>query len=77
GLVIGFLGVVAISSPSMGRGATEALGVALVVFATLCYGLAVNIAAPLQQRYGALPVMARMLGFASIWTAPVGLVAGL
>lgn len=75
GLVVGFAGVVAISSPSMGHGSAEALGVGLVVLATLCYGLAVNIAAPLQQRYGALPVMARMLGLASLWTAPLGAVA--
>ena len=39
-----------------------------------CYGVAINIAAPLTQRYGSLPVMARMLGLASIWTAPFGLV---
>ena len=40
----------------------------------MCYGVALNIAAPLQQRYGALPVMARMLALASLWTAPYGLV---
>jgi len=72
GLAVGFLGVVAISAPSMGESRTQALGVVLVVVATIGYGLAVNIAAPLQQQYGALPVMARMLGLASIWTAPYG-----
>lgn len=36
--------------------------------------MAINIAAPLTQRYGSLPVMARMLGLAAIWTAPLGLV---
>jgi drug/metabolite transporter (DMT)-like permease len=74
GLVVGFVGVVAISVPSIGEGETQALGVALVVLATVCYGIAVNIAAPLQQQYGALPVMARMLGLASVWTAPYGAV---
>lgn len=73
GIAVGFLGVVAIGSPSMGRGSAEALGVVLVVTAVLCYGIAVNLAAPLQQRYGSLPVMARMLGLAAIWTAPLGL----
>lgn len=77
GLGLGFGGVMAISWPAMGRGSTEALGVGLVVLATLCYGLAVNIAAPLQQRYGALPVMARMLGLATVWTAPLGVLATL
>ena len=73
GLAVGFAGVVAISAPSIGEGGTEALGVALVVLATACYGLAVNIAAPIQQQYGSIPVMARMLGLATIWTAPFGL----
>jgi drug/metabolite transporter (DMT)-like permease len=72
GIAVGFLGVVAIGSPSMGRGSAEALGVLLVVLAVLCYGIAVNLAAPLQQRYGSLPVMARMLGLAAVWTLPLG-----
>ncbi len=73
GLAVGLSGVVAISAPSIREGESEALGVALVLAAVLCYGFAVNIAAPLQQRYGSLPVMARMLGLASLWTAPLGL----
>ena len=77
GVGIGFLGVVAIASPSLGEGSSEALGVALVLLATLCYGLAVTIATPIQQRYGSLPVMGRMLGLAAIWTAPLGLVDAL
>jgi drug/metabolite transporter (DMT)-like permease len=31
----------------------------MVVLAVLCYGVAVNVAVPLQQRYGALPVLFR------------------
>lgn len=73
GLAIGFLGVAAISMPSLGSGSSQALGVALVVLATVCYGLAVNIAAPIQQRYGSLAVMARMLALATAWTAPYGI----
>lgn len=75
GLIIGFLGVVAISAPSIGQGGAEALGVILVVLATACYGISVNIAAPIQQQYGSIPVMARMLALATIWTAPLGIVA--
>jgi len=74
GLVVGFAGVVAISAPSVRQGSAEALGVALVVLATACYGLAVNIAAPIQQRYGSVPVMARMLALATVWTTPLGLI---
>ena len=46
----------------------------LVLLATLCYGLATNLAAPLQARYGSRKVMARMLALATIWTLPFGLV---
>jgi drug/metabolite transporter (DMT)-like permease len=74
GLVVGFAGVTAIAAPSLAEGSNEALGVALVLAAVACYGVAINIAAPLTQRYGALPVMARMLTLATIWTAPFGLV---
>lgn len=75
GLAIGFLGVAAISLPSVGQGSSEALGVILVLIATACYGLAVNIAAPMSQQYGSIPLMARMLALATIWTAPLGLIA--
>ena len=35
--------------------------------------MAVNLAVPLQQRYGAVPVMARITGLGALWTAPYGL----
>ncbi len=73
GLAVGFIGVVLISLPSLSEGSSEALGVGLVVLATFCYGLATNLAAPLQARYGSRPVMARMLALATIWTLPFGL----
>ena len=74
GLVMGFAGVAAIAAPSLAEGSNEALGVALVLVAVACYGVAINIAAPLTQRYGALPVMGRMLALATVWTAPFGLI---
>ncbi len=74
GLVVGFAGVVAISLPTVGEGPSEALGVVLVLVATLCYGFAVNIAAPVQQRYGSMPLMAKMLALAAVWTAPFAVV---
>ncbi len=73
GLMVGFGGVLAISAPSLGEGDTQAIGVVLVLAATVFYGLSVNIAAPVQQRYGSLPVMARMLALATLWTTPYGL----
>jgi drug/metabolite transporter (DMT)-like permease len=72
GLVLGFTGVGAISLSSGSGDSSEALGVVLVLLATLCYGLAINIAAPITQQYGSLTVNARMLAYATIWTAPLG-----
>ena len=72
GLLTGFTGVVLISIPSIGEGRNAALGVILVLLATVCYGFAVNIAAPLQRRYGSVAVMAKMLILATLWTLPYG-----
>jgi drug/metabolite transporter (DMT)-like permease len=73
GLAIGFVGVAIIALPAAGSGSSEALGVAMVLAAITCYGCAANIAVPLTQRYGSLPVMARMLAIAAVLTAPFGL----
>jgi len=72
-LVVGFLGIAAIALPSLNEGSSEATGVIYAMAATICYGLAINIAAPLTQRYGSLPVIARMLALACLWTLPIGL----
>ena len=73
GIAVGFIGVVLVSLPSIGEGSSEAFGVALVVLATICYGFSVTIAAPLQQRYGSVNLMAKMLALATVWTTPYGL----
>ena len=73
GLVVGFLGIVAIALPSFREGSSEAIGVLMALLAVVCYGVAINIVAPLTQRYGSLPVMARVVGLAAIWTMPFGI----
>ena len=73
GLAVGFLGIVAIALPSFREGSSEAIGVLMALLAVVCYGVAFNIVAPLTQRYGSLPVMARMIGLAAIWTLPFGI----
>lgn len=75
GLTVGFGGVVAIGLPSIGESDTAALGVVLVVVATLCYAISANIAAPLQQKYGAVPIAARAQWVAAALTLPYGLVS--
>jgi drug/metabolite transporter (DMT)-like permease len=73
GIAVGFVGVVFVSLPSIGEGSSETFGVALVVLATVCYGFAVTVAGPLQQRYGSVNLMAKVLALATVWTAPFGL----
>ncbi|HEX6299546.1 MAG TPA: DMT family transporter [Acidimicrobiia bacterium] len=74
GLVVGFVGILAIALPSAGTGATAAIGVILVVLATVCYAVSLNLVTPLQQKYGSLPLMARILSLATLMVAPFGLV---
>ena len=73
GLIIGFIGMLAIALPSAGTGSTATIGVALVLLATICYAFSLNIVAPLQQAHGALPVIARALWIATILVAPYGI----
>jgi drug/metabolite transporter (DMT)-like permease len=73
GLALGFVGVALISAPSLREGSSEALGVAMVVVATCCYGIATNVASPLIRRFGPVAVMSRMLMYATAWTAPYGI----
>ncbi|RMH83531.1 MAG: DMT family transporter [Actinomyces sp.] len=73
GVAVGFVGIVLIGAPEASTAGTRALGVLLVVAAVTCYGVAVNLAVPLQQRYGSLPVLARALGAATVMVAPFGL----
>jgi drug/metabolite transporter (DMT)-like permease len=78
GLAVGVLGAVMIAWPDLSADSGDAgqtRGILLIVAALVSYGVAVNLAAPLQQRNGALPVIWRALGVALILTAPLGLPA--
>ena len=75
GLAVGFLGAVLIALPGISNGGGsdhQARSVLLIVAALISYGIAVNLARPLQQRNGALPVVWRALGVAVLLTAPFG-----
>jgi drug/metabolite transporter (DMT)-like permease len=72
GIAVGFAGVVLISLPTIGEGSSSAVGVALILFALCCYGVAINLAVPLQQRHGALPVIWRAQAVALVATTPLG-----
>ncbi len=73
GIGVGFVGVVAISAPEVAASSATALGAFLVIVAIVLYGLATNVAVPLQQRYGALPVLFRAQLAALVIVVPLGL----
>jgi drug/metabolite transporter (DMT)-like permease len=74
GLVIGFAGILLIFLPAA-KVPETLLGAGLALFATVLYGLAANLTVPLQQRYGALPVVFRAQVVALIAILPFGLLA--
>ena len=72
GLAIGFGGVVLIALPSIRESSSSMFGVALIFGALVLYGFSLNVASPLQQMYGSLPVLFRAEIVAVILLAPLG-----
>ena len=70
GLLVGFVGVIIASGPSVHGGGREALGVGLLLVAVISYAIAINAAVPLQQRYGSLPTVLHMLVAGLVLVAP-------
>lgn len=73
GIAIGFIGILAISAPGLAESSGTALGTMLVVGAVVLYGLSTNLAVPLQQKYGALPVLFNAQLAALVIVVPFGL----
>jgi drug/metabolite transporter (DMT)-like permease len=79
GLVIGLVGIVLIAIPTWSNdsdGRSSAVGILMILTALACYGVALNIAGPLQRQLGSLPVMGRALGVALVLVSPLG-IAGI
>ena len=74
GLVIGFCGVLLVNLPATGSGGATMLGVGLVLLATVLYGVAFNMAGPLEDRNGVLPVIWRAQLVALVANSPLGIV---
>lgn len=72
GLLTGVAGCVIISLPSVNEGGSSLAGVLMIVAACVSYGFALNLVRPLQMQYGALPVIWRGLGIATLIMAPLG-----
>lgn len=75
GLILGFAGVIAVSWPATQGAKATATGALLVLLATACYGVALNFVAPLQRKYGALPVLLRVQAVAIALTIVPGAIA--
>lgn len=69
GLALGFVGVVLIALPAGSSGNSWG-GIALIIVALVFYGFALNVAVPLQQRYGGLALMWRVQAVALVLTSP-------
>ncbi|MGH8946965.1 MAG: DMT family transporter, partial [Acidimicrobiia bacterium] len=72
-LAVGFVGVLGISLPEVTTARSNAIGIVLLIGAVVLYGLAANLAVPLQQRHGALPVLLRAQLAALVLVLPFGL----
>jgi len=72
GIIVGFSGIVLVSVGSAGDESSQLRGILMVLAATLCYGLAVNLAPPLQRKYGAMVLMSSVLGLATLAVIPLG-----
>lgn len=73
GLAVGFTGTIVMGLPGFQSSSATRSGVLMILAALMSYGVALNIARPLQQRNGALPVIWRALGTALLLTAPIGI----
>ncbi len=74
GIVLGLVGAIGIGLPAVRNSASSSFGVLLVIVATLLYGLSINLAVPLQQRYGAPAVIMRALAVTAVVVLPLGVI---
>ncbi|HEX4381561.1 MAG TPA: DMT family transporter [Myxococcales bacterium] len=70
--LVGLVGLGLIAAPTLSQGSNELLCTLAILAAVASYGVAANLAGPLQRRNGALPVIWRALGLALVMTAPFG-----
>ena len=70
GVIVGFAGVLLIALASGGGGDNSWSGIGLIFIALVLYGFSLNLAVPLQQKYGSLPVLWRAQGIALVLITP-------
>jgi drug/metabolite transporter (DMT)-like permease len=74
-LAIGMAGAVMIALPAFGEGRSSVEGVLMIMAALVSYGVALNLAQSLQQKYGSVPVIWRSQAVGLILAAPFGIPA--
>lgn len=72
GLVVGGIGVVTISLPSIEDGRASIAGLLMILLALLGYGLSSNLSVPLSQKYGAAAVQLQIQRLAVVMLLPFG-----
>ena len=70
GVAVGFSGVLLIAVASGSGGANSWFGIGLIFAALVLYGVSLNLAVPLQQKYGSLPVLWRAQAVAFVLVTP-------
>jgi drug/metabolite transporter (DMT)-like permease len=73
GLAVGFTGVLLVTLSEATGASGSPLGIGLLLFGTVLYAVAFNLAVPLTQRYGPLPVLLRAQAVAIAAALPFGL----
>jgi len=73
GLAVGFAGVLLVTLSEATGASGSPLGIGLLVLATVLYAVAFNLAIPLTQHYGSLPVLLRAQLVAIAVVLPFGL----
>lgn len=74
GILIGAVGILLLGLPALDAGRNSAYGVALILVACVSYAVAFNVAVPLVQRYGSMPVFWRALWLAVPMTIPLAVI---
>lgn len=75
GVIVGFVGVMTIAFAS-GTGSNNSwTGIGLIFIALVFYGFSLNLAVPLQRKYGSLPVLWRAQGIAFVLLTPLAIPA--
>ena len=70
GVAVGFSGVMLIAVASGASGQNSWSGIGLIFVALIFYGVSLNLAVPLQRKYGGLPVLWRAQAVAFVLVTP-------